>query len=81
MPIVPLNQWVPTALRFLRRLVVACRSRPLNAEECLLLTVDSQVIEQVEGYVEPGAGLEELRITNVPAYDHTLLNQCLKAKR
>ena len=81
MPIVPLNQRVPTALRFLHGLVVGCRSCPLNAEERLLLTVDSQVIDQVEGYVEPGTGLEELRITNVPAYDHTLLNQCLKAKR
>ncbi len=40
-----------------------------------------QLLDQVEGYVEKSTGLEELRITNVHAYDNARLSECLEVKR
>lgn len=40
-----------------------------------------QLIDQVEGFVDPRTGLEELRITNVHAYDTDRLRDCLRVRR
>ncbi len=41
----------------------------------------SQLVDQIEGHVEPGTGLKELHITNVHAYDSERLPECLQVKR
>ena len=40
-----------------------------------------QLVDQVEGHVEKSTGMEEMRITNVHAYDSERLNECLNVKR
>ena len=40
-----------------------------------------QLVGQIEGHMEKGTGLEEMRITNVHAYDSERLNECLNVKR
>lgn len=41
----------------------------------------AQLVDQVEGYVEPKSGMEELRICNVHAYDRDRLQECLNVNR
>jgi len=40
-----------------------------------------QLVDQIEGHVEKSTGMEEMRITNVHAYDSEHLNECLNVKR
>jgi hypothetical protein len=40
-----------------------------------------QLIDQVEGHVEPKTGLEEMRVTHVHVYDSGRINECLNALR
>jgi hypothetical protein len=40
-----------------------------------------QLVDQIDGYVEPKTGLEEMRITNVHAYDSGQLGNALMVKR
>lgn len=40
-----------------------------------------QLVDQVEGSVEKSTGMEEMRITNVHAYDSGHLSECLNVKR
>ena len=40
-----------------------------------------QLVDQVDGPVEKSTGMEELRITNVHAYDSERLKECLNGKR
>ena len=40
-----------------------------------------QLVGQIEGHVEKGTGMEEMRITNVHAYDSERLNESLDVKR
>jgi len=41
----------------------------------------TQIIDQVDGYIEPKSHLEELRICNVHAYDTLRLRDCLSVSR
>jgi hypothetical protein len=41
----------------------------------------AQLVDQVEGIVDKKTGLEEMRITNVHAYDSDHLRDCLKVRR
>ena len=41
----------------------------------------AQLIDQIEGFVDPKTGIEELRITNVHAYDSADLKNVLAVKR
>jgi hypothetical protein len=41
----------------------------------------TQLIDQIEGFVDPKTGIEELRITNVHAYDSAKMNSVLAVKR
>jgi hypothetical protein len=41
----------------------------------------AQLVDQVEGIVDKTTGLEEMRITNVHAYDSDHLRDCLKVRR
>ena len=40
-----------------------------------------QLVDQIEGAVEKSTGLEEMRITNVHAYDSDHLDECLNVRR
>lgn len=40
-----------------------------------------QLVDQIEGSVEKSTGMEEMRITNVHAYDSDHLSECLNVKR
>ena len=40
-----------------------------------------QLVDQIEGSVEKSTGMEEMRITNVHAYDSDHLGECLNVKR
>ena len=40
-----------------------------------------QLVDQIEGHVEKSTGMEEMRITNVHAYDSEHLSECLNVKR
>lgn len=41
----------------------------------------SMIVDQVEGFIDPKTGIEELRITNVHLYDDARLKDCLRVKR
>ncbi len=41
----------------------------------------TQLVDQVEGFVEPKSGMEELRICNVHVYNRDRLKDCLKVNR
>ena len=41
----------------------------------------TQLIDQIEGFVDPKTGIEELRITNVHAYDSAKISNVLAVKR
>lgn len=78
-----------------RRLLVACGDYHLKAIEegaDLLAEIDAegrvvwrltraQLVEQIEGVVDAKSGLEEMRITNVHAYDTKHLEDALKPTR
>jgi len=40
-----------------------------------------RLVDQIEGFVDPKSGLEEMRITNVHVYDNNKLAECLRVKR
>lgn len=40
-----------------------------------------QLVDQIEGYVDPRTGMEEMRISNVHAYDSEHISECLNVKR
>lgn len=41
----------------------------------------AQLVDQIEGIVDKTTGIEEIRITNVYAYDSEHLRDCLKVRR
>lgn len=41
----------------------------------------AQLVDQIEGFVEPKTGIEEMRITNVHAYDSAKMESVLTVKR
>ena len=41
----------------------------------------TQIMDQVEGFIDPKTGIEEMRITNVHLYDHERLKDCLRVRR
>jgi hypothetical protein len=41
----------------------------------------AQLVDQIEGIVDKTTGIEEMRITNVHAYDSEHLRDCLKVRR
>jgi hypothetical protein len=41
----------------------------------------AQLVDQIEGFIDPKTGLEEMRITNVHAYDTGQLSKALTVKR
>ncbi len=40
-----------------------------------------QLVDQIEGVVDPRSGLEEMRVTNVHAYDGARVRECLNVRR
>ena len=41
----------------------------------------AQIVDQIEGYVDPKSGMEELRPANIHIYDSEHINDCLNVKR
>ncbi|NBV86896.1 MAG: hypothetical protein EBS01_11710, partial [Verrucomicrobia bacterium] len=77
------------------RLLVACGDYHLKAAEegrDLLAEIDSEgkvvwrltreeLVDQIEGVVDTRTGLEEMRITNVHAYDSERIGEALNVER
>jgi hypothetical protein len=41
----------------------------------------AQLLNQIDGFIDPKTGIEELRITNVHAYDSARIKDALAGKR
>ncbi len=41
----------------------------------------AQLVNQIEGYIDPDSGMEELRLANIHIYDTEHIDDCLKVKR